>query len=45
MAQVITEACIDVKDGKCAVCCPVGCICEGCLTGIDHPEIRSYTRQ
>jgi NAD-dependent dihydropyrimidine dehydrogenase PreA subunit len=29
MAYVITEPCIDVKDGDCTAACPVDCIYEG----------------
>jgi len=29
MAYVITDACIDVKDGACTEVCPVDCIYEG----------------
>ncbi|MBY3307710.1 ferredoxin family protein [Rhizobium laguerreae] len=29
MAYVITQPCIDVKDGACQVACPVECIYEG----------------
>ncbi len=29
MAYVITEPCIDIKDGSCTVACPVDCIYEG----------------
>ena len=29
MAYIITEPCIDVKDGDCTLACPVDCIYEG----------------
>jgi NAD-dependent dihydropyrimidine dehydrogenase PreA subunit len=29
MAYIITEPCIDVKDGDCTAACPVDCIYEG----------------
>ena len=29
VAYVIVEPCVDVKDGECAVVCPVECIYEG----------------
>ena len=29
MTYVITDACIDVKDGTCSKACPVDCIYEG----------------
>jgi NAD-dependent dihydropyrimidine dehydrogenase PreA subunit len=29
MAYVITDPCIDVKDGDCTTACPVDCIYEG----------------
>ena len=38
MAYVITDACIDVKDRACVVCCPVDCIYEGLRTLYIHPE-------
>ncbi|MDB5785463.1 ferredoxin [Caballeronia mineralivorans] len=38
MAYVITEACIDVKDGACVVCCPVDCIYEGSRSLYIHPD-------
>ncbi|HKX41814.1 MAG TPA: ferredoxin [Burkholderiaceae bacterium] len=38
MAHVITAACIDVKDGACAKCCPVDCIYEGDRTLYIHPD-------
>ncbi len=38
MAHVITEACIDVKDRACVLCCPVDCIYEGERTLYIHPD-------
>jgi len=38
MAYVITEACIDVKDGACVACCPVDCIYEGSRMLYIHPD-------
>jgi NAD-dependent dihydropyrimidine dehydrogenase PreA subunit len=38
MAHVITQACIDVKDGACVQCCPVDCIYEGERTLYIHPD-------
>jgi NAD-dependent dihydropyrimidine dehydrogenase PreA subunit len=38
MAHVITNACVDVKDGACVTCCPVDCIYEGPRTLYIHPE-------
>src|SRR5687768_5162494 len=29
MAYIITEPCIDIKDGDCTAACPVDCIYEG----------------
>ncbi|MBD0413836.1 ferredoxin [Oryzicola mucosus] len=38
MAYVVTEPCIDVKDGDCTDVCPVDCIYEGGRTFYIHPE-------
>jgi NAD-dependent dihydropyrimidine dehydrogenase PreA subunit len=38
MAFVITDACIDVKDRACVLCCPVDCIYEGLRTLYIHPD-------
>lgn len=38
MAYVITEPCIDVKDGDCTQACPVDCIYEGGRMFYIHPE-------
>ncbi|UUZ66831.1 4Fe-4S binding protein [Polaromonas sp. P2-4] len=38
MAYVITEGCIDCKDGACVSCCPVDCIYEGGRTFYIHPD-------
>lgn len=38
MAYVITDACVDVKDRACVMCCPVDCIYEGLRTLYIHPE-------
>ncbi|HVR48132.1 MAG TPA: ferredoxin [Pseudorhodoferax sp.] len=38
MPHVITDACIDVKDGACVACCPVDCIYEGERTLYIHPD-------
>jgi ferredoxin len=38
MAYVITEPCIDVKDGDCTAACPVDCIYEGGRTFYIHPD-------
>ena len=32
MAYVITDACVDIKDRACVLCCPVDCIYEGLRT-------------
>ncbi|MCA2407214.1 4Fe-4S dicluster domain-containing protein (plasmid) [Rhizobium leguminosarum bv. viciae 248] len=37
MAYVITDPCIDVKDGDCTVACPVDCIYEGGRMFYIHP--------
>lgn len=38
MAYVITQPCIDVKDGACTQACPVDCIYEGGRMFYIHPE-------
>jgi NAD-dependent dihydropyrimidine dehydrogenase PreA subunit len=38
MAYVITDACIDIKDRACVLCCPVDCIYEGLRTLYIHPD-------
>lgn len=38
MAYVITEPCIDTKDGACTVACPVDCIYEGGRMFYIQPE-------
>lgn len=38
MTYVITETCIDVKDGACVPVCPVDCIYEGGRMLYIHPE-------
>ena len=38
MAYIITEPCIDVKDGDCTAACPVDCIYEGGRMFYIHPE-------
>lgn len=38
MAYIITEACIDVKDGGCTDACPVDCIYEGGRMFYIHPD-------
>ena len=38
MAFVITESCIDIKDGACTQVCPVECIYEGGRMFYIHPE-------
>lgn len=38
MAYVITEPCIDVKDGDCTAACPVDCIYEGGRMFYIHPD-------
>ncbi|MEX0957592.1 MAG: ferredoxin [Rhizobiaceae bacterium] len=38
MAYVITEPCIDIKDGDCTQVCPVDCIYEGGRMFYIHPE-------
>jgi NAD-dependent dihydropyrimidine dehydrogenase PreA subunit len=38
MTHVISNACIDVKDGACVLCCPVDCIYEGVRTLYIHPD-------
>jgi NAD-dependent dihydropyrimidine dehydrogenase PreA subunit len=39
MAYVITDACVDVKDRACVLCCPVDCIYEGLRTLYIHPDV------
>lgn len=38
MAYIITEPCIDVKDGDCTAACPVDCIYEGGRMFYIHPD-------
>lgn len=38
MAYIVTEPCIDVKDGACAQVCPVDCIYEGGRMFYIHPD-------
>ena len=38
MAYVIADACIDVKDRACVMCCPVDCIYEGLRTLYIQPD-------
>ncbi|MGQ0677698.1 MAG: ferredoxin [Rhodospirillales bacterium] len=38
MAYVITETCVDVKDGACVKVCPVDCIYEGGRMFYIQPE-------
>jgi NAD-dependent dihydropyrimidine dehydrogenase PreA subunit len=38
MTFVITEACIDIKDGSCTAVCPVECIYEGGRMFYIHPD-------
>lgn len=38
MAYIITEPCIDVKDGACTAACPVDCIYEGGRMFYIHPD-------
>ena len=38
MAYIITEPCIDVKDGDCTIACPVDCIYEGGRMFYIHPD-------
>jgi NAD-dependent dihydropyrimidine dehydrogenase PreA subunit len=38
VAYVITDACVDVKDRACVLCCPVDCIYEGLRTLYIQPE-------
>lgn len=38
MTYVITETCIDVKDGSCTQVCPVDCIYEGGRMFYIHPD-------
>lgn len=38
MTYVITEPCIDVKDGDCTQACPVDCIYEGGRMFYIHPD-------
>jgi NAD-dependent dihydropyrimidine dehydrogenase PreA subunit len=38
MTYVITEPCIDVKDGDCTEACPVECIYEGGRMFYIHPD-------
>ena len=38
MAYVITDACVDVKDRACVLCCPVDCIYEGLRTLYIQPD-------
>jgi NAD-dependent dihydropyrimidine dehydrogenase PreA subunit len=37
MAYIITEPCIDIKDGACTAACPVDCIYEGGRMFYIHP--------
>lgn len=38
MTYVITEPCIDIKDGDCTEVCPVDCIYEGARMFYIHPD-------
>jgi len=38
MAYIITEPCVDVKDGDCTDVCPVDCIYEGGRMFYIHPD-------
>lgn len=38
MTYVITEPCIDIKDGDCTLVCPVECIYEGGRMFYIHPD-------
>lgn len=38
MSYVITQACIDVKDGACVAACPVDCIYSGSRMLYIHPD-------
>jgi len=38
MAYIITEPCIDIKDGDCTQACPVDCIYEGGRMFYIHPD-------
>lgn len=38
MTYVITEPCIDIKDGDCTEVCPVDCIYEGGRMYYIHPD-------
>ncbi|WP_346911792.1 ferredoxin [uncultured Roseibium sp.] len=38
MAYIISEPCIDVKDGACTLACPVDCIYEGGRMFYIHPD-------
>ena len=38
MAYIITEPCVDVKDGDCTDVCPVDCIYEGARMFYIHPD-------
>ena len=38
MAYIITEPCVDIKDGDCTAACPVDCIYEGGRMFYIHPE-------
>lgn len=38
MAYIITNPCIDVKDGACTAACPVDCIYEGGRMFYIHPD-------
>lgn len=38
MAYIITEPCVDIKDGDCTLACPVDCIYEGGRMFYIHPD-------
>lgn len=38
MTYVITQACVDIKDGACVEVCPVDCIYEGNRMLYIHPD-------
>jgi len=38
MAYIITDPCIDIKDGACTLACPVDCIYEGGRMFYIHPD-------
>lgn len=38
MTYLITEPCIDIKDGACTAACPVDCIYEGGRMFYIHPD-------